>query len=247
MEYKTVFKGVIGTPDDVANFNIEESNKYVETVDEFHISAIKSGYITGLNINSKGGIIIPRLFAVYQDAEPILERNWSFNYRDQIRKQIIDKIYNAGYSAKEHLFLKRGLIDNLHTHLICVAYDPAVWNKNLVADALKDKIGRVKIVQFSDLPEFHKKDTFILDRLDQVLEEFVKIRYDNRRNLAREAMLNHVKDTIKKLEEQLKDYGLTSEEYATIKPFKSNSINPPSELELAVLNTIDAIVREFKE
>ena len=243
MEERTSFKGFIGTPEEVANFNIE-SNRYVETLDQFHIDAIKAGYITGLNIKSKEGIIIPRLFAVYQDCEPVLNNKW-LDY-SKIRKNLRYNKHEDGIQAKKHLFLKECIVDELPTNLISVAYDPAVWERDLVAASLNDKTGRIKIVKLSDLPEFYKKDTEILSLLNQRLDQLKTIRGKNNRSFAYRAVTNSVKETIEKLEEQLNNYGLTSEEYVTINVVKPTNFKPPSILETTILEIFDFIAREIK-
>lgn len=86
--------------------------------------------------NSK--IILPKIIGVYQVGRG--------------REEFYDELIQSG------ILLKTGDIERISPGLICVAYDPTNISKEVLEESIKDRMKRLKIVSYNELPDFYEKE-----------------------------------------------------------------------------------------
>ena len=229
METRAIYKMKIGTPDELTRCIIEK-DRNVETLAESVIKNIQKGRISGINPKSTSVILVPRLIGIYQVVEPT-----NLDYKDVERFK--EEIRDGTLELKQRLNYDFGVIDEINSNLICLVHDPKIIEKCLIEDYIKDCKARIKIAKYSEMPNFDAKDASVIASTFETLKKM------REGGFKRETGIECIKYNLGTLEEQLRDYGLTTTELFYTMAFrdKVQNIVTPSSFEteiVAMMNTL---------
>lgn len=233
METRAVYKLKIGTPDDLTRC-ILEGDKYVETLEGSIAKDLRKGRVSGLNPKPGKGIIIPRLIGIYQTIEPVgLDYREVDHFKSEFRERNLED--------KRRLEYEFGIKDEINANLICLVHEPNIIEKSVIETYLKDGKSRIKIARYSELPDFDAKDTSVIDTTFETLKKMLE------GGVKREAGMACIKYNLGTLEEQFRDYGLTTIEFYYFNCFRNRvqSIVTPSSFETEIVELVNTLANRF--
>ncbi len=233
METRAIYKMKIGTPDQLTRCIIDD-DRSVETLAESVIKDIRKGRVSGINPKSTSIILVPRLIGVYQVVEPT-----NLDYKDTERFK--EEIRDGNLELKQRLNSDFGVVDEINANLICLVHDPKIIEKDLIEDYLKDCKARIKIAKYSDMPNFDAKDTSVITSTFETLKKM------REGGIKREAGMSCIKYNLGTLEEQLRDYGLTTTELFYTLAFreKVHGLITPFSFETEILSMMNTLASKF--
>jgi len=156
-----------------------------------------------------GVILVPKLIGIYQTREPASETPKKKKERGEVGEkmgELDDKFLEGVWRIR----------DNINPQLIHIGYNPEIWPLDILQISLNDGLRRVKISPIDSLPNFFQKDNITLY---EIVEENATLLGDDESKLSREenrAINRRFIPQVKKLEEELKPFGLTRDEWVNI-------------------------------
>src|SRR3989344_810995 len=109
--------------------------------------------LTGLfDSTSPGGILLPRTVGIFQ------EHNWG-EIPDEARAHVRAMEAQLHHATQEVVERATCGKDAVHPNLICLVYDPDVFSPTVMRELLtdQDRMGRIKIASYLEVPEFETK------------------------------------------------------------------------------------------
>lgn len=196
MEKVTEYRYGVGSLEEVRDGSVKKRN--------FSLSKIKRYFARQ---GKKKGIILPEVVGIYQEFSLVSQREFEKRAMPLLRYFVRHDTDILEEAAKFSLESRTGLEDRVNPYLISVCYNPNVVPEVVIRDFLRDFFGRVLIRDCREIPNFYDKGT---EELEIALEDMIRTKDDEERK-------KNAERTGEKLDAQLKNYGLTRDEYAFLK------------------------------
>lgn len=188
-------------------------------------------------------IIIPKFIGVYQDLEIKLETDEEILYKEDIERE--DKLLGSISNLLTKIIVEqKGIEESFSPRLIHIGYDPDIYKNDLVRELLGKGTERLAISPYNKIPNFSEKNTAELSVYLNQIGEMQMAREEGISELIRVAS-----EGCLTLQEQLKSFGLTREEFAFL-GILDTLRNPPKKSRLTldpfIINMMSSILRTDK-
>ncbi|GEM_PF-6319107 len=159
------------------------------------------------------GLVVPEFIGVYQECEIMAHTNHQeeLTALESAREKFESLKETMDILANESIASRFGIKDNTHPDLIFVAYNSEIWTPSLVRESLANKINRVVIAPYTELPNFYGKDTQIVQSIFDKGQVVFEREKDPRKSF------EAIGPELKSFEEQITLYGMTRQEYVFLK------------------------------
>lgn len=200
-----------GIPEGITKYSY--STGTLEEIKKGKISRIQIGMETPnyseVLFRKEGQILIPRVAGVYQERELTIE---TAQEREE-RKYVEAKMRELD---NKMLSKMKGITDKIHPNLIHIGYDPHIWTRKNLEMVLNDTLNRIALSPVISMPNFFEKD---IAAFDEIYDEEIRVVGEDPSKVSEEEykkMAEKLTPKIEKLFEQLKQFGLTREEWCYI-------------------------------
>ena len=199
MDTVTKYRYACGTSDQLAEGDLDNLST--------------SDSIEDLDMSESGLIVVPKFVGVYQTKE--------LQYKTQLErenKEDLDKFFNvlsSSYDEKNRDAMKLfGITEQIDPRLIHVGFDQDVYDRGLVCLTFKGRSHRLAFSPCNNMPNFPEKHTELLGIYVQQMTDELK-----NDDTSKEKLIADCKRAYGDLNQMLRTYGLTREEYGYMRVF----------------------------